>query len=121
MNGGNGTEDMLDFSDGTVGMTFTLVQSAATTSITNGTAGLGNNDTYVNMEGVIGTNLNDTITGSAGNDMIRGGGGNDTLNGAGGTDLRDFSDRDGRHVDLGAGGPEPRPRPGPTRTPTSKA
>ncbi len=40
-------------------MTFTLVQSAATTSITNGTAGLGNNDTYANMEGVIGTSLVD--------------------------------------------------------------
>ena len=45
------------------------------------------------MEGVIGTSLNDTITGSAGNDIIRGGGGNDTLNGGAGTaDLLDLSD-----------------------------
>jgi Ca2+-binding RTX toxin-like protein len=105
MNGGNGTEDMLDFSDGTVGVTFTLVQSAATTSIANGTGGLGNNDTYANMEGVIGTNLVDNITGSTGNDVIRGGGGNDTLNGAGGTDLLDFSEvATGFSLTLGAGG-----------------
>ncbi len=93
MDGGAGAEDLLDFSDGTVGMTFTLTQSAASSSIANGTAGLGNNDTYQNMEGVIGTNFNDTITGSnVANDILRGGDGNDILNGAGGTaDLIDFT------------------------------
>ena len=92
MDGGEGSEDLLDFSDGTAGVTLTLVQSATSTSIANGTGGLGNNDTYRNIEGVIGTNLNDNITGSSGNDILRGGGGNDTLNGAGGTDLIDFTD-----------------------------
>ncbi len=93
MNGGAGAEDLLDFSDGTVGVTFTLVQSAANTSITNGTGGLGNNDVYSNMEGVVGTDLNDTITGSSSNDILRGGGGSDTLIGGAGTgDLIDFSD-----------------------------
>jgi hypothetical protein len=54
---------------------------------------LGNNDTYQNMEGVIGTNLADFITGSASNDILRGAGGNDTLNGGGGAgDLIDFRD-----------------------------
>ncbi|MDQ0568544.1 VCBS repeat-containing protein [Variovorax paradoxus] len=93
MDGGAGSEDLLDFSDGTLAVNFTLVQSAASTSIANGTAGLGNNDTYQNIEGVIGTGLADTITGSTSNDIIRGGKGNDTLDGAGGTgDLLDFSD-----------------------------
>ncbi|WP_313906295.1 VCBS domain-containing protein [Variovorax sp. KBS0712] len=93
MDGGDGSEDLLDFSDGSVAVNFTLVQSAAPTSIVNGTAGLGNNDTYQNIEGVIGTGLADTLTGSASNDIIRGGAGNDTLDGAGGTgDLLDFSD-----------------------------
>ncbi|MFS2206072.1 VCBS domain-containing protein, partial [Variovorax sp. Varisp36] len=93
MDGGAGTEDLLDFSDGTVAVNFTLVQSAASTTIVNGTGGLGNNDTYQNIEGVIGTGLADTLTGSASNDIIRGGAGNDTLDGAGGTgDLLDFSD-----------------------------
>ena len=93
MDGEAGSEDLLDFSDGTIGVTFTLVQSAAATAITNGTGGLGNNDSYRNIEGVIGTSLSDTLTGSASNDIIRGGAGNDTLNGAGGSgDLIDFSD-----------------------------
>ncbi|WP_309974494.1 calcium-binding protein, partial [Variovorax guangxiensis] len=93
MDGGAGSEDLLDFSDGTVAVNFTLVQSAASTSIANGTGGLGNNDTYQNIEGVIGTSFADTLTGSASNDIIRGGAGNDTLDGAGGTgDLLDFSD-----------------------------
>ncbi|MDP9971727.1 VCBS repeat-containing protein [Variovorax paradoxus] len=93
MDGGAGSEDLLDFSDGTLAVNFTLVQSAASTGIVNGTGGLGNNDTYQNIEGVIGTNLADTLTGSASNDIIRGGGGSDTLDGAGGTgDLLDFSD-----------------------------
>ncbi|SDH36793.1 VCBS domain-containing protein [Variovorax sp. OV700] len=93
MDGGAGSEDLLDFSDGTLAVNFTLVQSAASTGIANGTAGLGNNDTYQNIEGVIGTGLADTLTGSASNDIIRGGAGNDTLDGAGGAgDLLDFSD-----------------------------
>jgi large repetitive protein len=92
MDGGAGNEDLLDFSDGTTGITFTLVQGAASTPIANGTGSLGNNDSYQNMEGVIGTSLADTITGSGSNDIIRGGGGNDDLNGAGGIDLLDFSD-----------------------------
>ena len=92
MDGGAGTEDLLDFSDGTAAVTFTLLQNAASTSIANGTGGLGNNDSYRNIEGVIGTGLGDTITGSASNDILRGGGGNDTLNGVGGIDLIDFTD-----------------------------
>jgi large repetitive protein len=91
MDGGIGL-DFLDFSDGSVGMTFTLVQGAAVTPIANGTAGLGNNDTYTNMEGVIGTNFYDTITGSSSDDILRGGGGDDSIDGAGGIDLIDFSD-----------------------------
>lgn len=93
MDGGAGSEDLLDFSDGTMAVNFTLVQSAGLTSIANDTGGLGQNDRYQNIEGVIGTDLADTLTGSASNDIIRGGKGNDTLDGAAGTgDLLDFSD-----------------------------
>ncbi|WP_309973086.1 VCBS domain-containing protein [Variovorax guangxiensis] len=93
IDGGDGTEDLIDFSDPTVGtgITFTLTQSGINTTF-NGPGSLGN-DTYRNIEGVIGTSLADTITGSTSNDIIRGGAGNDTLDGAGGTgDLLDFSD-----------------------------
>jgi Ca2+-binding RTX toxin-like protein len=75
MDGGDGKEDLLDFSDGTALVNLTLVQSTSNTTLANGTAGLGNNDMYRNVEGVIGTGLDDIITGSGGNDVIRGGGG----------------------------------------------
>ncbi len=94
MDGGAGSEDMLDLSDGTLAVTFTLDQSAGSHSIPNGTGALGNNDTYQNIEGVIGTALGDTLTGdNVANDILRGGGGSDTLDGRGGTgDLLDLSD-----------------------------
>ena len=38
------------------------------------------------MEGVIGTNHNDTLTGSSLEDVLKGGGGNDMIEGAGGND-----------------------------------
>ncbi|HEY0587657.1 MAG TPA: VCBS domain-containing protein [Pseudoduganella sp.] len=90
IDGGDGNEDMLDMSDGGALTNFTLVQSVNATS-TAGAGGLGN-DSYKNMEGVIGSASNDIINGSSGNDIIRGGAGNDTLDGKGGNDLLDFSD-----------------------------
>ena len=90
MDGGDGSEDMLDMSDGSALINFTLVHSAGITT-TGGAGGLGN-DSYQNMEGVIGSSSNDSINGSNGNDIIRGGAGNDTLDGRVGNDLLDFSD-----------------------------
>ncbi len=89
MDGGTGT-DLLDFSDGKLAISFTLQQGTAAGgdyhSIADGTGGLGNGDGYRNMEGVIGTNLDDTITGSSLNDVLMGGAGNDTLHGGAGND-----------------------------------
>ena len=81
MNGGTGI-DLLDFSDGTASINFTLVQSSTSTAVN---IGLGN-DSYSNMEGVIGTNSNDTLNGSSLADVLIGGGGNDTINGNAGND-----------------------------------
>jgi Ca2+-binding RTX toxin-like protein len=47
--------------------------------------GLGT-DTYSNMEGIIGSSFNDTLTGSSANDVLMGGDGDDVLIGAGGAD-----------------------------------
>ncbi len=44
-------------------------------------------DTLSNIEGVIGGNFADTLTGNAGDNLFIGGAGNDTINGAGGSDL----------------------------------
>ncbi|MDP9928991.1 VCBS domain-containing protein [Variovorax paradoxus] len=85
LDGAGGAGDLLDFSDGTAGLTFTLAQSTSTTSFNASAAGLGT-DSYKNFEGVIGTAFADTITGSASNDQLRGGGGNDVINGLAGDD-----------------------------------
>ncbi|HMI73536.1 MAG TPA: cadherin-like domain-containing protein, partial [Steroidobacteraceae bacterium] len=90
INGGLGT-DLISFADATAGVIFTLDQSAGTHSTGALAGGLGA-DTYSNIEGVIGSAFNDTLTGSSADDIIRGGAGNDTINGAGGVDLLDLSD-----------------------------
>ena len=90
INGGLGT-DLISFADATAGVIFTLDQSAGTHSTGALAGGLGT-DTYSNIEGVIGSAFNDTLTGSSADDIIRGGAGNDTINGAGGVDLLDLSD-----------------------------
>ncbi|RCJ09308.1 VCBS domain-containing protein, partial [Cupriavidus necator] len=112
LNGGNGDDvlrggadndtidggvgiDMLDFSDATGAVSFTLIQSSTLVKVLVGaTPGLGT-DSYANMEGVIGSAFVDTLTGSSGNDIIRGGAGDDTINGGDGIDLLDFSDATG--------------------------
>jgi Ca2+-binding RTX toxin-like protein len=85
LDGAGGAADLLDFSDGAAGLTFTLTQGGSATSFDASAAGLGS-DTYRNFEGVIGTAFADTITGSASADQLRGGGGNDAIDGLGGDD-----------------------------------
>ncbi|HEY0682060.1 MAG TPA: Ig-like domain-containing protein, partial [Steroidobacter sp.] len=80
LNGGAGT-DLLDFSEIATGYSFTLGAGGSGTATINGT------DTYSNMEGVIGGNGNNTLTGNASNNVLHGGGGNDTLNGGAGNDV----------------------------------
>ena len=84
LNGAGGTADLIDFTGGTSGINFTLVQGAGAT-VNLAAAGLGS-DTYSNFEGVIGTAFADTLTGSSSNDELRGGSGNDTISGLGGND-----------------------------------
>ncbi|MGY3451765.1 T1SS-143 repeat domain-containing protein [Bradyrhizobium sp. USDA 4353] len=102
LNGGNGNDiirggdgddnidggagiDLLDFSDATAGISFTLVQGSNPTYIGANLSGVGH-DTYKNMEGVIGSAYNDELYGSSGNDVLIGGRGSDQLTGNGGSD-----------------------------------
>jgi VCBS repeat-containing protein len=105
IDGGNGV-DLIDFSDSTVantGIVFTL-GAGGSGSFNAGAVGLGT-DGYSNIEGVVGTAFNDSLTGNSGDNVLRGGGGNDTLNGMGGVDLIDLSDATaGGTFTLGAGG-----------------
>ena len=82
--GATGNFDLIDLSDASAGFTFAL--GASGNGSFNGTAvGLGT-DTYSNMEGVIGSDFNDLLTGNASDNEIRGGLGNDTINGGLGND-----------------------------------
>ncbi|MGF6177893.1 beta strand repeat-containing protein [Ensifer sp. 4252] len=84
IDGGTGT-DVLDLSDATGPVTFTLTQSSSNTFASLSAFGLGN-ETYKNMEGVKGSDYDDTLNGSGSNDALIGGAGNDTLSGNGGSD-----------------------------------
>ncbi len=102
INGGAGF-DILDLSDATGPLRFTLSNNSATAATVSDTVtgGIGT-DTYTLIEGVIAGSGNDSITGSASGDLLAGGGGNDTLNGAAGNDtLRGGSGDD--VIDGGAG------------------
>ncbi|WP_315754110.1 MULTISPECIES: VCBS domain-containing protein [unclassified Bradyrhizobium] len=76
--------DLLDFSDAMAGITFTLTQSSSNTTGPT-LSGIGQ-DTYKNMEGVIGSAYDDVINGSSSNDVLIGGAGSDKLTGNGGSD-----------------------------------
>jgi Ca2+-binding RTX toxin-like protein len=82
IDGGAGA-DLLDLSDGTAGITFILTNGSSNTTVNLSVIGLSTatGDTYRNMEGVIGTNFNDTLVGSANADTLTGGGGTDIMKG----------------------------------------
>ena len=50
-------------------------------------------DTYESIENLIGTGMDDTLTGNAANNYIDGGGGDDIIDGGAGDDIIDGRDR----------------------------
>ncbi|MFO6298552.1 Ig-like domain-containing protein [Rahnella selenatireducens] len=75
-----GGEDIVDFRNATSGITVDLSSSNAQNTGFN-------TSTFKNIEGIAGSNYDDTITGSAGDNVFEGRGGNDTFNlGNGGHD-----------------------------------
>ncbi|MDB5430609.1 MAG: hypothetical protein JWP35_1725 [Caulobacter sp.] len=79
MDGGNGI-DTANYSDATAGVKVNLA-----TLVAQNTLGAGA-DTLSNIENLIGSAFNDTLTGDAGVNVIDGGLGNDIMDGAGGID-----------------------------------
>ncbi|MEI7445692.1 MAG: calcium-binding protein, partial [Burkholderiales bacterium] len=77
--GGNGS-DVASYANATSAVTVSL---AISTSQATGGAG---NDILSQIEGLIGSNFNDTLTGGTGNDTLDGSTGNDTLDGGSGDD-----------------------------------
>lgn len=90
-NSGNNTlegglgNDRLDGAGGQDTVTYASSASAVTVSLLAGTASGGaGNDTLFNLEHVLGSVWDDTLTGDAGDNTLMGGAGNDWLNGGGG-------------------------------------
>jgi Ca2+-binding RTX toxin-like protein len=77
---GMGGFDYANYRDSNVGLTVSL---ATPSSNTGDAAG----DTFVSIEGLVGTALTDTLIGNGQANRLDGSGGADTLNGGGGTDL----------------------------------
>lgn len=88
LDGGAG-DDYLDGESDTDTVTYASAASAVTvnlaTTIAQNTIGAGS-DTIANVENLIGSTFNDTLTGNGSANVIEGGAGNDAINGAGGTD-----------------------------------
>jgi Ca2+-binding RTX toxin-like protein len=85
--GGDGF-DTVDYADATGGVNVNLNTGFGYWSATS--------DRYYDIEHVVGSDFNDTMTGSAGDEYFQGGKGNDTLSGGAGMDTYVFNRGDGR-------------------------
>jgi len=95
--GSDFASDMVDFRGASSGVTVVF-------DTTRGTASGGSgNDIFYEIEGVIGSDFGDSITGGATDDVIGGYRGNDTLDGGAGTDLLVLIWDDNGSVDLARG------------------
>ena len=95
--GSDFANDMVDFRGASSGVTVVF-------DTTRGTASGGSgNDIFYEIEGVIGSEFGDSITGGATDDVIGGYRGNDTLDGGAGTDILALIWDDNGSVDLARG------------------
>ena len=84
-----------DVLDGGAGFDFAGYLNAAagvTASLANPAINTGDavGDTYISIEGLIGSSFNDTLVGDSNNNILRGGSGADVLNGGAGFDYADY-------------------------------
>lgn len=84
--GGDGT-DIVDYADASAGIVANIGAYTATTNTNgSGSGGMAAGQTFIKVEGVVGTNYADTISAGAGDHTLVGGKGNDALNGGDGSD-----------------------------------
>ena len=82
LNGGGGF-DFANYSDSATGLTASLANPAINTGEAAG-------DTYISIEGLVGSTFDDTLIGDGNNNNLLGGLGADVLNGGGGSDSADY-------------------------------
>ncbi|NTV50673.1 MAG: hypothetical protein HGB32_03230 [Geobacteraceae bacterium] len=88
---GGGGNDYIDGGAGNDTVTFTSASGAVTVDLNNHSAiGYGTNQLY-NMEHIIGSGYDDTLTGNSSNNIIEGGAGNDWMDGGTATDTASYS------------------------------
>jgi Ca2+-binding RTX toxin-like protein len=102
LNGGGGFDFASYDGNTTDELTGAVVASLANPASNTGAAA---GDTYVSIEGLIGSDLGDTLTGDGNNNGFRGNLGNDTINGGDGIDTAIFSGNRASYTltDLGGG------------------
>jgi Ca2+-binding RTX toxin-like protein len=88
LDGGNQGYDEAVYGSDPAGVTVDLTAGTATD-------GWGNTDTLISIEGVEGSNFNDSIVGSSGDNRLDGRGGNDTIDGGAGNDWVEFNNATG--------------------------
>ena len=81
LDGGSGS-DTVDYSTSNAGVSVTLLANGSMV----GEGGDATGDTGINIENIIGSGYNDTLSGSDADNNIRGGNGNDVISGGNGTD-----------------------------------
>ena len=81
--------DVLNGGDGIDAITYANSDTAVVINLGTGAASGGDavGDSFTGIENVVGSTLNDTLTGDAGDNWLHGSPGNDTLNGAAGDDI----------------------------------
>ncbi|WP_338832174.1 calcium-binding protein [Bradyrhizobium sp. 27S5] len=82
LDGGGGT-DYADYGNAATAVVASLANPASNTGDAAG-------DSYTSIEGIIGSDFDDTLTGDAGNNNLRGGLGADALDGGAGNDIAEY-------------------------------
>jgi Ca2+-binding RTX toxin-like protein len=103
---GKAGNDTLNGGDGFDMVSFLFEPGGVTVNLATGTAtdGYGNSDTLISIEGIEGSDFNDTITGDANGNSFAPAYGTDTVDGGGGVDRVRFDNhQNGVYVDLAGG------------------
>lgn len=85
--GTDSVKEAVSYSQAAVGVNVTLPAANTQSTIAGGMGADAVGDVFLNIDNLIGSDYNDTLTGNADDNIIYGGAGTDTIDGAGGSDI----------------------------------